>query len=175
MTASCIFLFILTGIVTISVLTGILRLAGRIFHRITQVPYKESPAFSAWFAGTTAMLAAALIPSMNVVMETADLVYGTATGNTPLGVKDAFTAASKTGGIVILLASIWFWIWYTISDYLVTAVWGKTNAVTEMELGNMGYFIVRYLFAVLCMVLVNPFYLSLLRYFIPNIAIPFYR
>jgi hypothetical protein len=176
MNTSRIFLLLLTALFVLVVLTGAIRLAGRAFRRITEVPYKESNAYTVWFTGTVFMLAASFLPATNVLFEAVDLLYRSTAGpNTPSNLRSSFASGLTTAGILILVASAWFWCWQMLGSYLTRSIIGKADSVVEMELDNAAYFASRYLLTLLCMTVLLPFYLSLLRYFLPEITLPFYR
>ena len=176
MYTSRVFLLLLTAFFLVVVLLGTVRLVRRPFRRITEIPYKDSTAYAIWFGGIVAMLAAAFMPAANVLLQAVELLYGSTAGShTPANAKTAFMSGLKTAGILVLLAAVWFWTWYLFGSYITRAVTGKANPVTEMELDNKVYFGSKYLLILLCMLVLLPFYISALSYFLPDINSPFYR
>lgn len=175
MNTSRTFLLLLAAIVILLLLISILRLAGKPFQKIVEIPYKESNTFAVWLAGIVAMLIAAFLPAAWVIQETADLIYGSATGPNMQGPKSIFPTALTTTSILLLLAAVWFWVWQLIGTFLIILIIGKKNVLVEMELDNTTYFITRNFLILLGMIVLLPFYFSILRYFLPSITLPFYR
>ncbi len=176
MNKSLTFLLLLSILTLLLVTISTLKIITRPFKKITDIPYRESAAYAWWLSGAAAMLVTSFLPATNVMLEAADLLYGSAqmTAN-PTGIASVFTPALTTVAILLVIAAAWFWLWYLVGGYFIKFLLGKAQPVMEMELGNHVYFIVRATISLMGMLILLPFYMHLLRYFLPSITVPFYR
>ncbi|SJZ62712.1 hypothetical protein [Sediminibacterium ginsengisoli] len=176
MIASRTFLLLLIALVTLLIITALLRATERPFRKLEEIAYKETGAYAAWLGGTAAMLAISYLPAIQVLLEALDLIYGSLSmANTPLNVKKCFTAALTASCIILLIATACFWCWIILAGFITRPVLGKAALQEEMALNNISYFICRYTIIILCMLVLMPFYLVVLRYFLPAVNTPFYR
>jgi hypothetical protein len=176
MNKSLTFLLVLSTLTLLLVTLSTLKIASRPFKKIKDTPYRESSAYAWWLSGTVAMLIASFLPATNVMFEVVDLLYGTAQITTsPTGIGKVFTPALTTFAILIVIAVAWFWLWQLLGAYLIKSFHSQVQPVMEMELGNHTYFLARAIISFMGMIVLLPFYMYLLRYFLPSITVPFYR
>lgn len=82
---------------------------------------------------------------------------------------------TKTNVLFIGLVNVWLILWHFMTKVLSTLFAGKRNDVTEMDNNHYIYFLVKGIVFIGFIYCLMPVFELLLRTFLPNIEIPFYR
>lgn len=106
--------------------------------------------------------------TISVLNEFADTVYKVNTVN-PL------VEIIKTSVLFIGLTNAWLVLWYFITKALSLLFTGKRKDVNEIENNNYVYFLMKGIVFIGFIYALIPLFESVLRTFIPEIEIPYYR
>jgi hypothetical protein len=106
--------------------------------------------------------------TLSVLNEVADTIYKVNSGNPILEIVE-------TSVLFIGLSNTWLILWYFITKALSLLFTGKRNDSTEIESNNYVYFILKSIVFIGIVYSLMPVFESVLRAFLPNIEIPYYR
>jgi hypothetical protein len=125
-------------------------------------------AFGILFASWVISFSLLNFTTLSVLNEFTDTICKTNT-------KNPFTEVTKTSVLFIGLTNTWLVLWYYITRALSVLFTGKRNDTNEIENNNYVYFISKGIVFIGFVYTVMPVFESVLRAFLPNIEIPFYR
>ncbi len=105
---------------------------------------------------------------LSVLTEVSDTVYKVSTGNSLIEI-------AKTSVLFIGLTNFWLILWFYITKVLSVLFSGNRIDTNEVENNNYVYFILKGVVFISLIYSLLPVFENLLRTFIPEIQIPFYR
>lgn len=92
-----------------------------------------------------------------------------------LNVNNPLTDIVKTSVIFIGLMNVWLILWHFITNVFSILFLGKRKDIHEVENNNYVYFLVKGIVFISFIYSTMTIYENLLRFFLPNIEIPFYH
>lgn len=108
------------------------------------------------------------LKSISVMSEYIDTVYKTNSAN-------HLAEIAKTSVLFIGLTNVWLILWYFITQAFSLLIAGKRTDVNEIENNHYTYFLMKGIVFIGFIYCLIPVFEMLLRTFLPNIEIPYYR
>lgn len=108
------------------------------------------------------------IKSLSILSEYIDIIYKTNSAN-------HLADITKTSVLFIGLTNVWLILWHFISKVFSILFTGKRNNINEIENNHYAYFLMKGIVFIGFVYCLMPVFEILLRTFLPNIEIPYYR
>lgn len=129
---------------------------------------KINLAYGIFFLGWVITFSLLNVKSISVMGEYIDIVYKTNSAN-------HLTDITKTSVLFIGLTNVWLILWYFITQAFSLLIAGKRTDVNEIENNHYSYFMMISIVFIGFIYCLMPVFEMLLRTFLPNIEIPYYR
>lgn len=108
------------------------------------------------------------LKSISIMSEYIDTVYKIKSVNTLVDI-------TKTSVLFIGLTNIWLILWYFITKAFSLLFTGRRTDINEIENNHYSYFLMKGIVFIGYIYCLMPVFEILLRTFLPNIEIPYYR
>ncbi|MBE7510447.1 MAG: hypothetical protein HS118_09655 [Bacteroidia bacterium] len=129
---------------------------------------KINLAYGVLFLGWVISFSLLNVKSISIMSEYIDTVYKTNSTN-------HLTNIVTTSVLFIGLTNVWLILWYFITQAFSILIAGKRTDVNEIENNHYTYFLMKSTVFIGFVYCLMPVFEMLLRTFLPNIEIPYYR
>lgn len=129
---------------------------------------KINLAYGILFLGWVISFSLINMKSMSIMREHIDIVYKTNSAN-------HLAEIATTSVLFIGLTNIWLILWYFITQAFSLLIAGKRTDTNEIANNHYTYFLMKGIVFIGYVYCLMPVFEMLLRTFLPNIEIPYYR
>jgi hypothetical protein len=155
------------ALVNIGVMLWVIQLL--LYRLMPKVRSKEvNVSFATWFAALFVSASMIVQKCVMALAEAIDNIY-------KLFPEKSLLKAIQTASIFTVLGSIWLLVWVSIAGWLLVSVTGRRKDKHEIEIGNIGYFLLKGVFTAGSIYCLLPLFERLLGAFIPDIQLPIYH
>jgi hypothetical protein len=168
MNAQKTIILIFAGIVSIAISLLIIQLLMKKFKQKIGNNGELNKSFTIYFSILFLAFSFVQIKSITIMSEAVDNIYKIQSTNVVLEIF-------KTTSIFIGMSSLWYLLWYFISNIFTIIVTGNRKDLIEFEKDNYSYFLIKGFILIGVILSLSPILESFLRFFIPSIQIPFYH
>lgn len=124
--------------------------------------------YGIWFATQFVAASITMEKTITILGEAIDNIYKNISTNIYLEI-------TKTASLFIGLSVLWFVVWYFVANLLSVTILGNRKDQNEMEADNTSYFLIKGVMIIGFLYCLLPVFETILRYFMPNVQIPFYH
>jgi large-conductance mechanosensitive channel len=108
------------------------------------------------------------VKSISIMSEYIDTIFKTNSAN-------HLADITKTSVLFVGLTNVWLILWYFITQAFSLLIGGKRTDINEVENNHYTYFLMKGIVFIGFIYCLMPVFEILLRTFLPNIEIPYYR
>jgi len=156
------------GIIAIAISLTITQLFLRKAKTKSETEGKINLAYGILFLGWVISFSLLNVKSISIMSEYIDTVYKTNSAN-------HLAEIATTSVLFIGLTNIWLILWYFITQAFSLLIAGKRTDTNEIENNHYTYFLMKGIVFIGYVYCLMPVFEMLLRTFLPNIEIPYYR
>ena len=129
---------------------------------------KINLAYGILFLGWLISFSLLNVKSISIMSEYIDTIFKTNSAN-------HLADITKTSVLFVGLTNVWLILWYFITQAFSLLIGGKRTDINEVENNHYTYFLMKGIVFIGFIYCLMPVFEILLRTFLPNIEIPYYR